>query len=408
MRPVWVLADDLTGAAEIAGIANRLGCQVELSRVAARSPDSRVTVIDTDSRSLSDNDAASRMLDVLGRIDPPPGALLFKKTDSVFRGPIAAEIDAIVRRLGLRSAVLLAQNPSRGRTVRDGIYRIDGVPLDRTAFARDPTHPATSAHVTRLLGDHATVRSLPVDASIPTGSNEPPAALLVLDAASEDDVHRWASRLPANVLPAGGADFFTAWLSRVLSATTLGGPAEERSHLSSRADPIGGSPAHVSLLVRGTASPLTEATRGAIERRGFHWLAMPDAVLASNATDASPMPDWVRQLAVALDRHGAIAVHVDRAVDGSAGVPRRIEQLLAEATARVLAARHVDELMVEGGATASAICRRLRWERFAVVEELSPGIVRLRPMVQDAATPAIRVTPTLTIKPGSYPWPDLP
>jgi uncharacterized protein YgbK (DUF1537 family) len=58
----------------------------------------------------------------------------------------------------------------------------------------------------------------------------------------------------------------------------------------------------------------------------------------------------------------------------------------------------VDEIIVEGGSTASTIVRSLGWLRWEPVTELIPGVVRLRYCGGPSRY--------LTVKPGSYGWPQ--
>jgi uncharacterized protein YgbK (DUF1537 family) len=54
-------------------------------------------------------------------------------------------------------------------------------------------------------------------------------------------------------------------------------------------------------------------------------------------------------------------------------------------------------LLIAGGATAASVLRALGWHRLEVVRFWGPGVVSLRP----TAAPEF----TITLKPGSYPWP---
>jgi uncharacterized protein YgbK (DUF1537 family) len=56
------------------------------------------------------------------------------------------------------------------------------------------------------------------------------------------------------------------------------------------------------------------------------------------------------------------------------------------------------ELFVEGGATASEIAGRFGWNRFEPCDQLGPGVVRMKVLESDNIY--------LTIKPGSYVWPE--
>src|SRR3954453_20354270 len=69
------------------------------------------------------------------------------------RGQIVAEVRALLSKVGCNGPLLVAQNPSRGRVIVDGEYRINSVPLHHTGFADDPDHPARTSDPAKLLGD---------------------------------------------------------------------------------------------------------------------------------------------------------------------------------------------------------------------------------------------------------------
>ena len=72
--------------------------------------------------------------------------------------------------------------------------------------------------------------------------------------------------------------------------------------------------------------------------------------------------------------------------------------MLSDLVAMVLESTGIDNLFVEGGATACSICRRMNWSALDVVGELVTGVVAMIPR----AAPKRQ----LIIKPGSYLWPD--
>jgi uncharacterized protein YgbK (DUF1537 family) len=108
---------------------------------------------------------------------------------------------------------------------------------------------------------------------------------------------------------------------------------------------------------------------------------------------------WEREIARRLnEQQRAIIAILEPAVTDRAQ-SRIFCDKLSEIVQQVLAARYgVAELLVEGGATASAIVRRMGWNKFLARDEIAPGVVRLA-IVADGAPPLV------TIKPGSYPWP---
>ncbi len=76
---------------------------------------------------------------------------------------------------------------------------------------------------------------------------------------------------------------------------------------------------------------------------------------------------------------------------------RKLRHHIAALVDNVLTQTSMDELYIEGGATASNIVRRLQWTRFFPCAELAPGTVRMRVKEKQNLS--------LTIKPGSYHWP---
>jgi len=358
-RPLIVLADDLTGAAEIAAIAHENGMQsVVLTRLPRSPIKTDVLVFDTDTRLARPAVAARRVRETVRRLKKLPHAGFFKKTDSVLRGPVLAELAAAVAALGLRRALLVAGNPSLGRTIRHGHCLIAGLPLDQTAFGRDPHHPARSSSVLTLLGagkDGRTVCAKP-------GGRLPRSGVIVGDHRSASDTLRWARSVDGHTLPAGGADFFQAWLRSRIAVNPY--PASVT---------IPTSPA--LLLLGTTAAP-----------------ALPHAMFFSGTRPPSAV-----RVAAALRRQNTVAVTATVVTLNDPHAPARISRGYAS-LARTLrdtgAFRH---LLVTGGATSAAVLRKLGWTRLKVVRVWGPGVVTLEPLGE----PAFAVT----LKPGSYLWP---
>ena len=102
-----VVADDLSGAVEVAAV---LGAK----RIALGHADG--DVVDLDTRALPPDEAARRIRALDGRIT-------FKKIDSLLRGNVQAELEALSGELIVTPAL-----PVEGRTVRNGVLHVHGVP----------------------------------------------------------------------------------------------------------------------------------------------------------------------------------------------------------------------------------------------------------------------------------------
>ena len=211
-----VIADDISGAAEIAGIGHRYGLRTRLRRLTdnsetpdiSRSPDVDLIVVDTDSRSGPVEQATAR----LERLDAAElrqhDRALYKKTDSILRGHVHAEMRALLGLSGRSAGLLVAQNPSLGRVIRHGRYLVDGTPLHETSLADDPQWPIRSSDPVALVdtGEPVPVRLAAVGQEVVAG------VLTIGQAADAEDMLSWARQLTPEVLPAGSGDLFEAIL----------------------------------------------------------------------------------------------------------------------------------------------------------------------------------------------------
>lgn len=366
-KPYFVIADDLTGSAELAALAHQAGLRVAVWRdVPSRCPRNvDVLVCDSGTRLDSPQTAARKVRKLAARLRTFPHAGIFKKADSVLRGNVMAEIDACLSALDLRRALLVPCNPSLGRIIRQGRYSIGGQPLPRTSFARDPHHPRKSAQISQLLGQRAgTVTCLhPAD-------HLPERGVAVGEASSPADVALWAARLDAQTLPAGGADFFRSWLVKMRAVRRT---KRARGALTP-------SPTFVLSGTTATSLPISPLTEEPFE---VHARSIPT-------------PTQLTTLALArLRSDGALAVATNRGISKKSDL--RINALFADVARRVRDARGFEHVLVAGATTASSVLDGLDWRRLDVVRVWGPGAVTLRPI----EAPRFLVT----VKPGSYSWP---
>jgi uncharacterized protein YgbK (DUF1537 family) len=316
---VLVVADDFTGAAEIAAAGKRFGLS---ARVGGTAGDG-VTAIDTNSRLMTPDQAVATVKASLASLDLSQFDLVYKKTDSVLRGPVAAEVLAVAEAAGRRGAILCPQNPTRGRTIVDGVYRINGVPLVQTQFARDPDYPATSSKVLDLLNRDDQAGNAICRRQLIVGEGDDVARL-----------RHWASQCGHDLLPAGGVDFFEA----VLSTHGLTPQPADRPAIGGR-----------TLMVLGSAC---ESSRALVRQLD------PD-LLCTVPTDRVSSTVHRRRIAVL------------------AFPDRRDPSLPAQLVDAVTA--DVDALLIEGGSTAAAVFARFEWREFDVLGEFAVGVVALRP-----------------------------
>lgn len=357
-RPIIVLADDLTGAAEVGALAYEAGLRVMVVTQVPRSPvDADVLVLDTNTRLVTPGRAADRLKRRAARLRTLPHSGVFKKTDSVLRGPVLAELSACASAFGFSRTLLIAGNPSLDRIIREGRCLIAEQAIDQTPFARDPHHPARSARVLDLL--HASGR--PDVHYCKSKTALPTRGVIVGEHCTPADTASWVLAADKHTLPAGGADFFRAWL---------------QSRIPTRQKPsLGKSPAGPALLLHGTTA--TTAGKSALLFEGLR-------------------PPAAKRVAQALQQRGAATVSGSSLTLTNPAAPAEISTGfggLALALSGSGAFRH---LLIAGGATAATVLKALGWHRLSVVRVWGPGVVSLQPH---------RLAITITMKPGSYPWP---
>jgi D-threonate/D-erythronate kinase len=379
-----VIADDITGAAEIAGIAVRYGITTRIVTDPAALSDAAsdiLTVFDSESR-LAVPTTAHRLIATHATSHThKPGDVLYKKTDSVLRGPVLAEIEAFLLAARTRAALLLPQNPSRRRIIdTSGQYLIDGVPLDQTGFANDPHHPAWTSDALKRLGQS----ELLATRFAPAGTAADPLqdGITLAGATTLEEVRRWAKHArEADVLCAGGADLFEAIVS-------VGRSARDVEAVTSKPN---------TLAICGSVSTAAREFARWCESHGVPVRRFPVTQLGSNAPGAAEaaMRACAAQVVSSLKSHGVAMLAPS--LDSATGLARHIEAALAEVFVRVCRDHVPARALIDGGATAAACFGALHVRELAVLGEIAPGVVRLNGGAADLE---------LVIKPGSYRWPD--
>ena len=371
---IVVIADDITGAAELAGIGHRHGLKVMVSGDVDPLEVPELLVIYTNSRSMKKDEAVDLMEDLTKKAAALKPALFYKKTDSVLRGHVVAELKAHMKVLKLNKSLLVPVNPSIGRTISNGHYYVGNEPAHQTGFASDPEFPVQSSDVKKMLGDNNVILLQP-------GGILPDAGNIVGEASTDADIKVWAGYCTAAVLFAGGASFFRA----LLKASGVEETEQESSDFT---------PPSPMLFVSGTTY------RKSIERLRSQqsvvsW--MPGAIYSADRINATDISSWSKEVLDVVSKKGMAMMAIgEHEVKGNAG---HLREVLTETVRTVVKEAGIRELVVEGGSTAFSIIEKLQWFSFVPTQELQQGVVRMRLKGPGNIH--------LTIKPGSYDWPAL-
>jgi uncharacterized protein YgbK (DUF1537 family) len=387
---IAVIADDLTGAAELGGIGLRHGLRTEIrmsvAEVATGSSAGRLTatdahvdeaasdgpdllVIAADSRSKPEPEAIDEMTTITRTLKYLHPEWIYKKTDSVLRGHVIAELKTHLEILGLQSALLIPANPALGRTIRDGHYLLNGKPIHHSAFSIDPEFPIYSSDIQDMLH----TRKQPVQLRKPN-EDLPVRGIVVGEVQDLTDLQTWVHRLPGRTLAAGAAGFFSALLDQRFP---MPAPLDDRQSLGAPLLFISGS----------TFDRSRDSIKRQLEAGG------PVRYMPENADET-----WQDEVACLLQKQKKAILAIDPEWHSFSAHELRTTMALIVRNILRKAPPAEMEIIIEGGATAYAILQAMDWKTFIPIQELAPGLVRMRV----AEAPGLFVT----VKPGSYPWPD--
>ena len=341
-----IIADDLTGAAEVAAF---VGTFREPARVRWPAPSTTWDaaaarlVVDTESRNLAPDAAYERLASIARRL--PSGrrsGFVFKKVDSTLRGPIRAELTAWTDATGAGPVIAAPAYPQMGRTTHEGVQYLHGVPVADGPAGDDPLAPIRDSTVWSNLpaGDYVVV---------PTPGQDDPDELaerlrrhreegkhVVVDAERDADLHVLASALhripPGWVVGTGGLARHLWAQGAPVTATALQGP--------------------VAVII-GSHHPSARAQLARLEA------AHPCVRMADRRHAGATWPhDAVLVLTTPADR-------IDPAT-----AARALEDQLKE----VIAIGRPHAVVMTGGATALRVLMHVGADALDVVGELLPGV----------------------------------
>lgn len=376
---IGVIADDLTGAAELGAVGLRHGLRAEIIRSGKPSGNADLVCVDTDSRSCEPEVAAKRAAVAAKMLHMAGAEWIYKKVDSVLRGQVTPEVEAVMKQLRLNRALLLPANPSLGRTIRDGQYFVKGKPIHKTEFARDPEYPRRSSQVVRLLAapENFLLRVVNGDRSLAADT------IVVAEASTAQDVLDWAGYCDSTMLPAGGSEFFNALLPENVSRPEN--------------DPSLEPPAGPEFFVSGTSTSEARQFVQAEKRRNTPVFALPQELSWGAEFTPAAIASVAQRVVAGFNENQRVILAVGLRRVRDVIIARNLSSSIVRVAEQVMKQVPVTRIFAEGGATAAELVRRMGWSRLTLKRELAPGVATL---AVDRGEPIL-----LTIKPGTYAWP---
>ncbi len=388
MTPFGIIADDLSGAADTGAQFSRRGARVLVCLDSDDAvPPQRglwdIVVANSYSRNVSAAEARRRVARTHSWLEYAGWPVRYKKIDSTLRGNLAAELEEMLH-LGVQRIVLAPAFPLNGRTVEDGVLRVNGTPVHETEFARDPFSPVKTGRLREIFGkEFDPVVSLPLEVL----RGEPGTAqdwvraawkkgcrLLLADAATQEDL---------------------AVLAQVLTSpwgeTLVAGSAGAARELAQRLSPGGYPPAPPPtvrtgpvLVICGSHQEVSRRQVAVLRQRGGCHLVEIDPAQVRDpwgaAAEARLVAD-VEKAALLANRNKlrslVVSVLPDRDGSDPAAYLRRAERLnvlLGTIAKRLHKPLDSPGIVMTGGDTAMAVLTILGTQILQLGGEMLPGI----------------------------------
>ena len=385
MAILGVIADDFTGATDIAGMLVKGGMRtIQTVGVPAKGTipdDVDVVVVALKTRSIPAAHAIAQSLDALKALQAAGCVRFFFKYCSTFDSTDAGNIgpvgDALLDALKAKQAIYCPAFPVNGRTIFFGHLFVGDVLLSDSHMKHHPLTPMTDASLVRVLARQTPHKvGLVALKQVQSGSAVLRESLdrlaadgvrhVVVDAVADTDLGIIGEAIGDDMLVTGG------------SGVALGLPAayRRRGLMAHR------SGADTLPKIEGAAAVLagscSAATLGQIAAfKGAHMALDTDAICRGEDVAAKAL-DWTKGklgngpiLLSASDKPEAV-----KALQAKYGVEKSsqaIERTMA-ALARGLVAAGVGRLVVAGGETSGAVVSALDVTALRIGPEIDPGV----------------------------------
>ena len=399
-----VIADDFTGATDVASMLVRAGMRTVLVMGVPQgpAPEAQAVVVALKSRTSPVDDAVAQSLSALQWLQAAGARQFYFKYCSTFdstpQGNIGPVTEALLNALGSDFTVACPAFPENGRTVFRGHLFVGDQLLSDSGMRQHPLTPMTDANLVRVLQAQCRGRvGLAAHEVVAQGHEALRARFEVLRAegcrvAVVDAVDNQALRTLAQAC--ADLPLLTAG-----SGLALGLPAVYQSlgclqpdAAAARLDAVGGRGAVIS----GSCSQATNAQVAHWRAAGWPALALDVRALAAGEPVVHQALDWAHSFgSQPVLVHATAAAESVQAVQAELGAARAgelVEHALA-AIAQGLVAAGVRRLVVAGGETSGAVVQALGVAQLRIGPAIDPGV----PWTQAEGRPLL-----LALKSGNF------
>lgn len=380
--PIGFIADDITGATDLASALAARGLKTRLffGSATVDADDAHALVVALKIRSIPSAKARQSAIEAAEALRAAGAAQLFSKYcstfDSTVEGNIGPIADALIDLTGARLVVHCPAYPANGRTVYLGHLFVGDELLSESPMRDHPLNPMRDSRLTRVLGAQTSrdVALLPLSV---IGNGAPAvndrlveieaagARHVIADAVRDNDIETVAAAVGADPVAAGGAAFGAAF------AVAARGRAGYRFYGSARSK----LPEGAAAILVGS---LSRATREQVSTFGQPALGLSvDEMIDGDAALG-------RMVAFVDDRlgDGPVLITTDFESSGSrSNADGLARQQVARCIERTMGRMGVElehlgvrRLIVAGGETSGAVADALGLHAARIGPDISVGV----------------------------------
>ncbi|NLM28478.1 MAG: four-carbon acid sugar kinase family protein [Clostridiaceae bacterium] len=397
MRRMVLIADDLTGALDtgVQFAGSEASVFVTTADRIKGEESADILVVDTESRHLPAEEAYKTVYEAVDCVRHR-FPWIYKKTDSLLRGNLGAELTAVLDSSGRKKMVFVPSYPRMRRIVKNGRLFVDGVPATHAHNAKDALDPVATSVISDIIAKQTDLTVHLTNLAMEDFSISGEKEILVSDAVTDDDMHRIARRiLPymQDIAVAGCAGFASVLKEYAAPAAAAGTAAPEID-------------AQSHLIICGSINERTRRQINyAVEMGLPHLVLTPEEYIGEFHSD-----EIIRVICGMLRENGAVLVCTardDKDMEKSGTYVKEhrlsadnlhisIAKRLGEITAKVINTVNVDVLSVIGGDTLFGIMSALDGRGFIPVREIRQGTVQSVMMLRPGGSK------TILTKAGSF------
>ncbi len=385
MTVLGCIADDFSGATDLAGLLARSGVEVSLRIGVSDAPPAEaapIEVIALKSRTAPVAEAVAGARAALAWLRAAGATRFFWKYCSTFnstpKGNIGPVAEALMAELGTDQTIYCPAFPENGRAVFMGNLFVGRQPLAESPMKDHPLTPMRDSDLTRLLAPQVSRPVGLVDRlAVARGADAVKAELarlgrdgvahVVIDAVSDGDLQAITAACVDMPLLTGGSALAMPLPALYIGQGLLAGDAARAARAK---------PDSAAVVLSGSCSAMTRAQVAAYAGSGAPAFKLDPVMLSRSGPQAAL--DWLAQQDLARAPMVYATAEPDevqaaQSVLGVAGAGEVVEAALAAAAvaARDLGARR---FVVAGGETSGAVTRALGVERLDIGREIAPGV----------------------------------